>query len=82
MLHDNLILILKLLDAINVYKEKNRILKANGNKSNLSSLNQTSFINTPTTSNTVIYIKDPNNKNSEIQHVSFSFHYYVFSFRT
>jgi hypothetical protein len=55
-----------ILDAINE-KEKQRI-KTNGNKSNVSLLNSTSVV---PTNNAVIYIKDPNNKNADIQHVIF-----------
>ena len=59
-----------ILDAIN---EKQR-LKTNGNKSNVS-LNSTS--NSPT-NNAVIYIKDPNNKNADIQHVTiYFFHIHI-----
>ncbi len=71
-----LMCLLKKIDAINVYKEQHRLNKfstKSESSSSSSSPLQASSSNTSNANsnnnNAIIYIKDPNNKNADIQHV-------------
>ena len=74
------------LEAISSFKhdaklQKNSSIKTNASYSCQSSVfssnNSSQATSTPhanNTNNTIIYIKDPNNKNADIQHVNFNFY--------